>query len=202
MTNKQYAMAGLLAPAVFAITYFIMAGRRPEYSFMTKAISELGSLDAPNKWIWNVFGYIVPGLLISVFSIGLHQHITGGKGSKVPLAGIFLSGVFMAISGIFPGDFDNKASSSMLLHTLGSFGSYASFLLGAFTYPKEMRKNAYWKGAVLPGLLFTWLSIAFGSWPFLFPHMPALGQRLVFVCYFLWVAFYAKRMSNTSFIWK
>ena len=44
---------------------------RPEYSMFTKAISELGSVDAPKKWIWNSFGYILTGLLIAIYSFGL-----------------------------------------------------------------------------------------------------------------------------------
>lgn len=50
MTKKYYAGIGMIAPVLFWITYFIMAGARPEYNFYTKAISELGSVDAPHKW--------------------------------------------------------------------------------------------------------------------------------------------------------
>jgi hypothetical membrane protein len=46
MTSKQYAIIGFLAPTIFWITYFVMANQRPEYSFLTKAMSELGSIDA------------------------------------------------------------------------------------------------------------------------------------------------------------
>jgi hypothetical membrane protein len=56
MNNKSYAIIGFLAPTIFWLTYFVMANQRTEYSFLTKAISELGSVDAPNKWTWNIFG--------------------------------------------------------------------------------------------------------------------------------------------------
>ena len=46
MTNKQYSISGVLAVAIFWITYFIMSSQRPEYSYLRKAISELGSIDA------------------------------------------------------------------------------------------------------------------------------------------------------------
>ncbi|MCC1485651.1 DUF998 domain-containing protein, partial [Winogradskyella immobilis] len=130
MKSKQYAVIGFLAPILFWFTYFIMANQRPEYSFLTKGVSELGSLDAPNKWVWNFFGYILTGLLISVFSFGLYKNIAIKKSSKLPFYGLLLSGVFMTISGIFPGDFDNPQSTTMLLHTVGSFGSYTFFLIG------------------------------------------------------------------------
>ncbi len=169
---------------------------RPEYSMFTKAISELGSVDAPKKWIWNSFGYILTGLLIAIYSFGLYKNMAIEKSSKLPLYGILLSGVFTAIAGIFPGDFDNKQSITMLLHTVGSFGSYIFFLIGAFTYPKLMNKTDYWKKAKKPTLIFTYLTIVFGAWAFIFPNIPALGQRIVFFFYFLWIFYTAIKLFN------
>lgn len=194
MTPRHYALIGMVAPILFWGTYFIVAGLRPEYSFYTKAISELGSVDAPNKWVWNSLGYGVTGLLISVYSYGLFKSVAGTGASKLPLIGLVLSGLFMSIAGIFPGDFDNKQSTTMLLHTIGSFGSYLFFLLAAFSYPKHMKASAYWKQASRPTLLFTWLTILFGAWPFLFPSMPAVGQRFVFLFYFIWIFYLAIKL--------
>lgn len=194
MTNKFYGIIGIVTPIVFLTTYIIMSSIRPEYSMFTKAISELGSLDASNKWLWNSFGYILTGILIAIYAIGLYKNVDVTKSSKLPLYGILLSGVFMTVSGIFPGDFDNRESTTMLLHTVGSFGSYIFFLIGAFTYPKQMRKSEYWKQAIKPTLIFSWLTILFGSWPVIFPNMPALGQRITFLFYFLWISYTAIKL--------
>lgn len=196
MTNKHYAIIGFAAPALFWSAYFIMANHRPEYSFMTKAISELGSVDAPNKWTWNGLGYITTGILIAIFAFGLYKNVAIEKSTKLPMIGIALSGLFMSISGIFPGDFDNKESPTMLLHTVGSFGSYVFFLIGAFTFPRQMKKTAFWAKAINPSLLFTWLTILFGSWVFVFPEIPAVGQRIVFFFYFMWILFMAYKLYN------
>ena len=169
---------------------------RPEYSMFTKAISELGSVDAPNKWIWNCLGYMLTGILIAIYSFGLYKNVAFKKSSKLPLYGILLSGVFMTLSGIFPGDFDNKQSTTMLLHTVGSFGSYIFFLIGAFAYPKLMNKTDYWKGAKKPTLIFTYLTIAFGAWAFVFPNIPAFGQRIVFFFYFAWIFYTGIKLYN------
>ena len=203
MTNKQYAILGLLGPVIFWLTYFIMSSLRPEYNFLTKAVSELGSVDAPNKWTWNILGYILTGLLISIYSYGLFKSISNGQGSKLPLISFILSGLFMSISGAFPGDFDNKQSTTMLFHTIGSFGSYLFFLIGAFTYPRQMKKTDYWKQAINPTLIFTWLTILFGAWPFIFSATPAVGQRFVFFFYLLWIFYtslilYKKPETNAS----
>ncbi|WP_271783719.1 DUF998 domain-containing protein [Aquimarina algiphila] len=196
MTNKSYGIIGITATIIFLVTYVIMSSMRPEYSMFTKAISELGSIDAPNRWIWNSFGYIMSGLFIAIYAFGLYKNIVIEKSSKLSLYGMFLSGVFMAISGIFPGDFDNKQSTTMLLHTIGSFGSYIFFLIGAFTYPRLMDKTDYWKRVKKPTLIFTYLTIIFGAWAFVFPNMPALGQRIVFFFYFLWIFYTAIKLLN------
>jgi hypothetical membrane protein len=194
MTKKYYAIFGLLAPMLFWITYLIMSNLNPDYSFRTKAVSELGSKDAPYKWVWNILGYGAPGLCISIYSYGLFQSVSGKNGSKLPLIGFVLSGLFMMLSGIFPGDFENKQSATMLVHTIGSFGSYLFFLLGAFTFPSQMKKTDHWKPAIKPTLFFTWLTIVFGAWPFIFPDTPAVGQRFVFFFFLVWIGYTAVKL--------
>jgi hypothetical membrane protein len=199
LNYKQYAIIGLMAPLMFTITYLIMSQQRPEYSFLTKAISELGSLEAPNKWYWNIFGYILPGVFISIFSIGLYESTSTSKSSKLPLIGFFLSGVMMILSGVFPGDFEHRSSPTMVMHTIGSIGCYIFFLLGAFSYRSIMKKNPYWKFTIRPSLILTWLTIVFGSWQFVFPEMPGAGQRIVFSLYYLWIIYngYKLYLYNT-----
>jgi len=86
----------------------------------------------------------------------------------------------------------------MLFHTIGSFGSYIFFLIGAFTYPGQMKKTDYWKQSIKPTLIFTWLTIVFGAWPFVFPNIPALGQRLVFFFYLFWIFYTALRLYKRT----
>lgn len=189
MNNHFYAIMGLSSAVLIWTTYFLMANQRPEYSFLYKQISELGSLDAPNKWIWNIFGYIIPGLLISIYSIGLYNSIARKNSSKLPLIGIFLSGFFMSFSGIFPADMDERSSTTTILHMVGSYGSYIFFLIGAFTYPKLMKQDRYWKNSNLPLLIFVCLTILIGFWHKVFPHIPSVGQRITFFFYFAWISY-------------
>jgi hypothetical membrane protein len=168
-----------------------MSNLRPEYNLFHKAISELGSLDAPNKWTWNICGYILPGVLIAIFSFGLYKAISNQQGSKAPLIGFVLSGLFMSLSGVFPADMENRQSITTLLHMARSFGSYLFFLVGAFTYPKLMKKSGHWKKSIKPTLLFTWLTILFGNWFLIFPNIPSVGQRFVFLFYFMWIFYMA-----------
>lgn len=196
MNNKQYAIIGMIATILFWISYFTLSLARPEYSFLTKAISELGSMDAPNKWWWNYFGYTLPGLFISIFSFGFFKSVASEKESKLPMYASMLSGIFMSLSGFFPGDFDNRNSFTMIMHSIGSFGSYFFFLIAAFTYLRVMRKSEYWKQMIRPTLSYTGLTILFGAWPFVFNEMPAVGQRIVFFFYLLWILHLAYKLYH------
>ena len=198
MTIRHYAWMGLLASIIFWTTYLIMSALRPEYNFLTKAISELGSWDAPNLWAWNCLGYIIPGLLIAGFAIGLNKELCVDKPWSIPFLGIFGSGLLMSLSGVFPGDFNDRQSISMLLHTLSSFGSYILFLIGAFTYVSYLKKNPNWKSSVMLGQVLVYGTILFGSWPFIFPHYPAAGQRVIFFLYFFWMGWYAFRLLKIT----
>ena len=186
MQRKTFAILGCLAPLLFAMTYLLMSNSREDYSMYFKAVSELGSVGAPNGWIWNIFGYGIPGILIAVFSIGLFRDVQS-RPSWWPMVGGIGSGVMMTVSAIFPGDFEDRQSATMLLHTVGSFGSYLFYLLAAFTYPAHMKGSGYWQKAVRPTQYLVWLTILFGSWPLIMTSHPALGQRLVFFCYWLWI---------------
>lgn len=187
MKNKGFAISGLASVILLWTTYFVMANRRPEYSFKYKAISELGSLDAPNLWLWNILGYIIPGLLIALFSFGLYKYSAEKSSSKIPLYSLLLSGLFMSFSGVFPADMDHRKSTTTILHMIGSYGSYISFLFAAFAYPKIWNKNIQWLPIVKPTLICVWLTLIFGSWYLFFPNIPSVGQRIVFFLYFLWI---------------
>lgn len=187
MNNRGFALSGIASAFLLWTTYFVMASMRSEYSFKYKAISELGSLDAPNLWFWNAFGYIIPGLLIALFSIGLYKYSAEKNSSKISYYAFILSGLFMTLSGIFPANMENRKSVTTIVHIIGSYGSYISFLFTAFTFPKIWKKNKNWRPIVKPTLICVWLTIIFGSWYLFFPNTPSVGQRIVFFFYFLWI---------------
>lgn len=186
MNLRLAPLAGIASPIIFTITYLLMSSQRDDYDMFTKAVSELGSLDAPNKWWWNLFGYIIPGLLIVIFSKGLLAQLDPQGKNRLAIIGMAGSGAGMLMSGLFPGDFEDRSSTTMVLHAIGSISSYLCFLLGAFRLPRSLRLAGNgWNTSIKPFLATTWATIIFGTWPYIFPSMPGIGQRLVFFFYFL-----------------
>ncbi|HVF71723.1 MAG TPA: DUF998 domain-containing protein [Chthoniobacterales bacterium] len=184
--NRTIGLLAMFNPLLFTGVYLTMSAMRPEYSHLTKAISELGSVDAPRAWAWSVFGYIIPGLVVALLGLGVRKRFGPERGALLPGAALVLSGLLIALSGLFPGDFDNRTSPTMIVHTIGSLGSFVAFLVAAFSLPRIMRKAREWQPMVWPSLALTGASILTG---FLRSgNAPGLGQRLGFACFFLWVA--------------
>jgi hypothetical membrane protein len=186
ISRKNIGLIALATPFWFLTIYLIMSSRRPEYSHLTKAISELGSLDAPNRWFWNILGYILPGLAIALLGVGLNRDFAlAGRRASIPSYALVTSGLFLMMSGVFPGDFENRTSTTMILHTVGSLGSFAAFLVAGFWLFMVFRSRESWRWVALPSLALVIASIATG---FLRSGAaPGLGQRLGFACVFMWI---------------
>lgn len=186
LSRKHIGLVALIAPVWFLGVYLVMSSQRPEYSHLTKAISELGSLDAPHRWAWNILGYILPGLAVALLGMGLRQEFSGlGKNNSIPSMALVASGLLMAFSGVFPGDFVNRSSATMIMHAIGSIGSFACFLVAGFWLPRFFRSQQHWQWVAWPSLVLVMGSIVTG---FLRSgNAPGLGQRLGFACFFAWV---------------
>lgn len=185
ISNRAIGLIAVATPFWFVIVYFAMSSLRPEYNHFTKAISELGSVDAPNKWAWNIGGYIITGLGIALLGIGLARQFRGAKNSRWVSLPLIASGLFMAMSGVFPGDFDNRSSITMILHTIWSIGSFMGFLIAGFATPALLRRLPGWRAYALPSLIIVILAIASGV--LRSGNAPGLGQRIGFALVFGWV---------------
>lgn len=170
-------MASVIANCLFWPLLFIMAALRPEYSHFTKAVSELGTVDAPRRWVWNVLGYIVPGILIAVAGWQIGRRF-GANAYFLPGL-LSLAGLFMTLSGIFPGDMAHMDSTTTRTHLLGAFGSLGAYVLALILIVLKFRGE--WRPAAIMALACLGLlaaSVVFGS-----PHGPGLAQRLMFATF-------------------
>ena len=173
-----------------------MSTIRSDYHHNTKAVSELGSIGATNALAWNAIGFVTVGLLISLFSIGLHKSLSQSGKGKIAFGLLFSSGLFWAIAGIFPGDFEDKKALTMILHAVGAMGSGLFFILAVFTYIPAMRSSPHWRPIVVPSVL---IGIGFILSGFLRTgSAPALGQKIGFLIYFVWISLIAYKLNKTQ----
>ena len=186
ISRKSIGVVAIVTPFWFLAVYLVMAGLRPDYSFLTKAVSKLGSVYAPHRWWWNVLGYILPGLAIALLGVGLKSEFSDtSRYAWIPAIALAASGLFMVMSGVFPGNFVNRAAITMILHAAGSLGSGVAFFIAGFWFPIYFRKRETWRWLTWPSLALVLAAIATG---FLRSGAtPGLGQRLTFTCFLLWI---------------
>ncbi|HEX8327040.1 MAG TPA: DUF998 domain-containing protein [Hymenobacter sp.] len=171
------------------------AARTDGYSHLTKAVSELGSTDAPHKGLFNWLGYMVPGLLIAWFAYGLSAQFR----RKLPFGLLAASGLLLALAGAFPMDMDHRSAAASVLHTVGSVGSGVAWLASASLMSRALRSASYWASVARPLAVVAWTAAPLiVLLPVLLPAAPALGQRIAFVSYFVFVLLLAGRLYGAA----
>jgi len=184
LAGKTAGTVAIVTPLWFLAVYLVMASLSPGYSHLTKAVSELGSWGAPHMWWWNVLGYVLPGVAIALLGASVNSLL--GRGGRVVSYALIASGLLMAFSGVFPGNFEDRHSPSMLAHLVSSLGSYVAFLVAGFALPVALRASPNWPRISWPSLTLVLMSLVTGA--LRSGGAPGLGQRLTFACFFLWVA--------------
>lgn len=195
MSNKTSGLIGIIAVTISILTIIIMATLRTDgYNHFQKAVSELGSLDAPNKWTFNIFGYIIPGILISNFSLNLLKKFRSNFLKSYPFYLLFLSGSFMVLAGTFPANMENKQSLITIIHLIGAGGSGVFWLLCALTLWWQLKKNYNWKTVSIITFLIPFGMIIAMS--FVSKNSPGLSQRIAFASFYLYIIILAIKLLN------
>ena len=186
MNNKTNGLIGISAVVIATLTIIIMAELRTDgYDHFHKAVSELGSLDAPNRWIFNILGFILPGILISIFSLNLLKEFRSYPIKSYPFYLLIISGLFLTLAGLFPADMENKESITTLMHGIGSIGSGVFWLLSALTLWWQLKKNKSWRKVAISTFLIPFIMIFAMS--FVAEDTPGLSQRIVFTAMYLFI---------------
>lgn len=201
MNNKTNGLIGVTAVVIGISTIIIMAALRTDgYNHFHKAVSELGSTDAPNKWIFNVLGFIIPGLLISVFSFNLLREFRTLPIKSYPFYLFILSGLFLTIAGLFPANMENRKSMTTIIHYIGAGGGGLFWLLCALTLWWQLKKNNIWKNTAISAFLIPFVMILAMS--FVSAETPGLSQRILFISMYLFILLLAVKQlfiaNNTS----
>src|SRR5215218_3711674 len=93
------AIAGIAGPIVFVVVVAVQSLLHPDYSQVKLPISALAAW--PGGWLQSV-NFIVFGLLMISFAIGLHLGIGPSRAGVVGPALLVVSGVGLMIAGFFP----------------------------------------------------------------------------------------------------
>jgi hypothetical protein len=178
MSPRTTALLGFAATALFAAALAVFAAAHPGYEHGTKAVSELGATGAPNALAWNLVGFLLPGILLALFGLGLGTSVDDRR-----------TGLYLAMSGLAfaataaPVDMNDLRSPLSLVHIAASFMVFLLWLPAALRLLKspapELRRVT---------LIFLVLALTAGAIRFTPLLLPGWGQRLSFLAYFGWVS--------------
>lgn len=166
--------------------------RTDGYNHFHKAVSELGSLDAPNKWFFNILGYITPGILITIFSLNLLKEFRSDPIKSYPFYLLAFSGFLMAFAGLFPADMDNRESIVTVLHSIGSLGGGICWLLCTLTIWWQLKKRDDWRYIAIATFLIPFIMIIAMS--FVSENTPGISQRIGFLANYIFILILAGKL--------
>ncbi len=201
MNPARLGWSGPAAALLFLTALVGFAAMRDDgYTHGTKAVSELGAIGAPNALLFNVLGFIVPGLLVMVLGWALQLAVAPERKPIGP-ALLICSGLFFALAGVLPVDMDDLGAMSSLGHVLAVMGSGFAFAGSVFFLGARMRRDPAWRGfgLITPWfVLFLLVNIGWQAvWTAAQTVSPGWGQRIGFFGYFLWITLAGLKLLST-----
>jgi len=206
MMKKIGPWAGMLGPALFALTFTLNGLLRPGYHPVRMYVSELSI--GPQGWIQQV-NFMVLGLCLAAFAVGVSKAFPAGKASR---AGPVLLGIIAAcyfISGPLVTDpaamFDNQRTVHGFLH--GIFGALVFSLSPAccFVFLRRFRADAAWRRmrpwTLLAGIVMALVVVLMKiAQPLPSPLNPWAGliQRCSMLTFYAWVITFALGLKRRS----
>ena len=191
VTIRNAGFLGIGACVLFWSAVLIFGALRPSYSHAANKISELGALGTPNATLWNLIGFIVPGLLLAVAG-GTIAVSVGSKRSRTHTLArwlLVISGLAIAGQGVFAAEMANGVAVITSWHTKGHFImsliSAIAWIIGALLLVAPMKRNPDWRGWRPISIAFVVLAVA-GVFTLQGRLPDGLAQRIVDAIYFGW----------------
>ena len=143
---RPLALCGVTGPVLMLVLWTLASLMRPGYNQLNQYGSELGT--GPNAIIMNA-NFVVTGLLITAFAVGLFRNIKGGRwpGIGSTLLGIF--GVAEATGGFFPCDPScpiAAQSLSQLAHNVDAVVAFVALAFAPLLVSRGLNHDSYWQG--------------------------------------------------------
>jgi hypothetical protein len=149
------AIAGMMGPALFGIVLLALSAL--EYDFML-GIGWRPVADPAGAWpsglalgpygLAQVANFVVSGLLLAFFSLGLHLGATNGRGSPFGPAFLFVAGAAMSLMGFETDPIRRVEPRSLhgLIHDAAYMIFVLCFLTALFSLWRRFETDSRWRG--------------------------------------------------------
>jgi hypothetical membrane protein len=187
--NRTAGFLGVAAAVVCWSAMFLFGALRPSYSHSANAVSELGALRTPNALLWNVIGFIAPGLLLAIAGGAVAASVAPERRLTVPFWLLVISGLGFAGTGFIPAEIENGVALVTSPYTRGHFIASLVHGIGWFAAAlglvRPMRRNPDWRGLAYVNVALALLTLL-ASLALRGSLSDALVQRVAGAIYFAW----------------
>lgn len=199
----------MAAPILFALAVIVLGFLREDYSHVSQMMSDLGEIGSRNMAGQNA-NFIVTGLLVLAFSIGLHRATSPGKSMTVGSLLVAVIGLGSVGAGVFPSDpscpaptCDSVADNG---HTVASMIVFLSIPFAVLLVSRGLWRDSAWRRyraySALTGILASALLVLFIASTL--DEASSLGrwdgaiQRLYIATWLQWIGVMAVRLFTLS----
>lgn len=201
---------GAVGPLLFILVFLVEGATRPGYSAWRNFVS---TLSVGNQGWMQIASFLICGVLVLCFALGLRQVLRSGKGTTWGslLLGIF--GLSLVIAGLFVTDpslgYPPGASSSLqtlhgTIHGANAPLAFGSLAAAIFVLARYFASDPAWRGwslySLITGILFVGafiacLVVAQMDQSSVLPNSPTgLLERIAIIVGWGWIALVALRL--------
>lgn len=211
LTTQLLIACGAIGPLLFILVLLVEDATRPGYNAWRQAASALSLSD--QGWM-QITNFIVSGLLILGFAVGVRQTFQKGRSATWGPILLAVVGVGLIIAGIFvtdpafgypPGTPDGPTLHPTLhgnIHFfIGGLAFFSGLPASCFVFARRFAGNPQWKAwaasSVATGVLMLAFFVAYAIVAASVPGSPGgLLERISIVIGMLWMALFAFRLLS------
>ncbi len=189
LENRTAGLIGIMGCVLFWISLFVFGEMRSDYSQQTKSVSELGVFGAPHALLWNLIGFIAPGLCLALCGGAIARAVEPLPSRSTSYWLLVASGLGFAATGVIPAEMRGGSPALESPYTVGhivmTFVSAVPWIVAMFVLVEPMKRNAQWRALSNVNLTLGLTAIAcFGLRAT--EILPGVAQRISFAVYFAW----------------
>ena len=193
------ALMGVVAPVIFIAANLTAAFSAPDYSFIRDSISSLAL--SPLGWVQTI-GFMLMGLLIEAFVIGLILSIRGGWGFRLGAGILVFFGFGILLVGAFHTDpVGGPRTFEGMIHGVAAVAVFWLAPFASLLIAYDLKKNLYWKGFFLYTIIAGAFALAIMIGRLWLPDEMSwfgLYERILTLDELIWVVVVAVRILQLS----
>jgi hypothetical membrane protein len=211
LVTRLLIACGAIGPILFILVFIVEDATRPGYSAWHNFVSDLS---LSNQGWMQIANFLICGVLVLCFALGLRQVFRSGKGGVWGPLLLAIFGLSLLIAGIFvtdpslgyypPGTSSSTHTLHGLIHGANAPLVFGSLTIAMFVLARRFARDPAWRGwalySLIAGILFVGffiacIGVAVLDQKGILPNSPTgLLERLAIIIGWGWIALLALRL--------